>query len=198
VPSLGDRGAGTISAVHAEEMEVDVIWDSGEAEGNVPIGAHGQYHLTTSGGELRPSRTAQSPTPKQQGSLTVPLSQFDAEGGGGEMQDSAAASDRRSVDGLALRSQSAISAVPYASSSPQVGSPRPMQTQARVVPLQSPRVMQTRRAGDDRDRSPVPALDDGLSRIPRSRDRPDLSLSLWEKMITVGPGEQCMPKRKLI
>jgi hypothetical protein len=42
-PEIGDKGAGTISAVHGDTVTVQ--WDSGDMDEKVPVGEDGQYFL---------------------------------------------------------------------------------------------------------------------------------------------------------
>ena len=110
----------------------------------------------------------------------------------------AASTDRRTVDGLALWSPDQQNSGLTKSDVPAMGSPCSQQQRLlRTVPVHSPRVMQTRPA-EDRGRSPPPPeMEDARYRVQRSfgereSERPDLSLGLWDKMVTVRGGASCV------
>jgi len=172
IPELGrDKGSGTVQDVQGDLATV--IWDSGEVDEGVPVGRAGQYYLRPKVHSLAPEANGNA-SPRQY-------------------------VDQRSVDGLSLRQvQAGDGRAPplYRPLAPSAQSPR----QLPVRPV-SPRVVRTRRAGEDNGEELRRGNDDGhgfdsaregarspLAPVrgrPRAVDRADLSMGLWEKMIAV-------------
>jgi len=173
IPELGrGKGSGTVQDVQGDLATV--IWDSGEVDEGLPVGRAGQYYLRPKVHSLAPEANAYA-SPRQY-------------------------VDQSSVDGLSLRQ---VQAAGDCLAPPLYRPPATRDQNQRQLPVRpvSPRVVRTRRAGEDKGEDSRKGNDDGhgvdparegarspLAPVPgrpRAVDRADLSLGLWDQMIAV-------------
>ena len=173
IPELGrGKGSGTVQDVQGDLATV--IWDSGEVDEGLPVGRAGQYYLRPKVHSLAPEANAYA-SPRQY-------------------------VDQSSVDGLSLRQ---VQAAGDCLAPPLYRPPATRDQNQRQLPVRpvSPRVVRTRRAGEDKGEDSRKGNEDGhgvdparegarspLAPVPgrpRAVDRADLSLGLWDQMIAV-------------
>jgi len=190
VPVIGDKGPGTISAVHGDT--VTVVWDSGDTDEHVPVGERGQFHLCPKDYLENVSLLS---------SRGIDASYSSASGGWKQIYSNGASNYSSTTPTFATSPRAYVFdrhlnfSTANANANVDMGydddmrqsiraqqSPLRLEQNPAGVSAKSPRVMQTRVAEfakpPVRERPRQPAQSVGLRRV-------DLSLGIWDQLISV-------------